>query len=111
MNEAAVDEVRKEFLRILPDFTDFEHPPQILAELELDYKHAAALKTRSMLEEYVKDERQFSTDDEAHKVLVEVIELTNFLNWRDKGYVIEQLFTDEGDWLTFGRMLLRALRA
>ena len=82
----------------------------MLAERELDHKHDAALKLRSILKAYVDDQKAFATDDEARKFLVEVIDLTNFMNWRDKAYLIEQLLIEEGGWLTFASMLLRGLR-
>ena len=110
MDQAAVNKVRNEFLKALPDFQDFEHPPQMLTERELDYKHEAAQKIRSILGDYVGGQQEFTTDDEARKALIEVIDLTNFLNWRDKAYLLEQLCNEEGDWLKFSRMLLKCLR-
>jgi len=110
MNKADLIKVRKEFLRILPDFEDFQNPPNILAERELDYKHLAAKKTRSILSEYVDGQNNFSTDGQARKVLLDVIDLTNFLNWRDKAYVEEQLLAEEGCWLEYGNLLLDCLR-
>jgi hypothetical protein len=110
MNDASIKNVRDEFLSALPDFHDFEHPPQMLAERELDYKYEAAKNIRTILGDCVAGQSEFSTDDEARDVLVKVIDLTNFLNWRDKAYLIEQLFNEEGDWLKFGRMLLKGLR-
>jgi len=110
MNDTAIQDVRARFLAILPDFNDFENPPQVLIDNELDYKRAAAKKARSILEEFVDNRAKLSTDGEARKVLFEVIELTNFLSWRDRVYLDGQLFSEDGMWIEFGNMLFDCLR-
>jgi hypothetical protein len=111
MDNESIQRVRREFLKFFPDFQDFEHAPQMLAEVEIDYKHAAAKKARSILGEYVEGRRDFATDEEAHKTLAGVIGLTTFLNWRDKAYLDEQLCTEDGDWMRLARLLIGCLRS
>ena len=110
MTDTGVQRVKDEFLKVLPNFHAFDHAPEPLSEWELDYKREAAEKTRELLGPYVDGPREFSTDNEAHRVVFDVIGLTNFFNWRDQAYLTEQLFINDGDWLRFSQLLIRCLK-
>ena len=103
MNAAAISSIKQKFLEHLPDFRDFENPPQRLRDGELAWKHNAREKTREILGEYVDGRRQLTSDAESRKTLLAVMSLTNFLNWRDKAYLDDQLFNQDGDWLKFAQ--------
>lgn len=110
MDNAAVEQLRKRFLKFVPDFTSFPDAPERLQNFEIGYKRQAAAKVRSTLDPYVRGEEQFATDDEARVVLMGLIKTTNLTNWRDNSYIEDQLLAEEGDWLRFAGLLVACLR-
>lgn len=110
MNSAAINAIRQRFLEHVPDFSDFANPPQHFRDSEVAWKHDASKKSHELLGDYVNGSRQFTSDAEARKTLLEVMKLTNFLNWRDKAYLDDQLFHEDGDWLKFAQLTLQCLR-
>lgn len=110
MDKAAVKDLQQRFRKCLPDFKSFAKAPEDFRKRENDYKHEASEKARDVLRPYVEGQKHFSTDDNAAAVLMELINETNFLNWRDKAYIEEQLLTEDGDWVQFAGLLLACLR-
>ncbi len=110
MDSSTLNEAKKLFLQKLPDFESFADPPKQLAESELDYKREVSNNARAILQPYVDGTEQVFDDDQARDVVLKVINLTNFLNWRDKSYIEDQLMVSPGAWLEFFSILLECLR-
>ncbi len=110
MEQAKLEEAKREFLRFNPDFKTFAEPGEQLRVWELDYKRDASLKAHEILGPYVEQTKSIASDEDAKNLLHQVIGLTNFLNWRQQQYLDQDLLTDEGDWSTFAEMILNCLR-
>ncbi len=110
MDTAAVARLRERFLQLLPGFESFARPPEELKRREIDYKHEAAGQARDVLQPYVAGDKHFPSDEEARDVLMGLVAQTNFLNWRDKAYIDEQLLTGDGDWVEFAGLLIECLK-
>ena len=105
-----LESARQTFREFNPKFKSFAEPGARLADYELDYKRDACKKACNLMKPFVDESKQLVTDDNARKLLREIIDLTNFLNWRDKQYLEQEFFVDEGDWLRFATLMLACIR-
>jgi len=110
MDNAKVAEAKALFLEKSEGFVSFPAPGEKLEKHELSYKRAAAKEAQQRLEQYVTGDNMLVTDEQARELAFGVFALTNFLNWRDKQYVDQELLADQGDWLAFMTRMFACLR-
>ena len=106
-----LEKARRTFLEKVPKFKTFENPGQRYLEGEDDYKREAIRKAKALLGPYVGGEAQFTTDQQAQDLASEIFDLTNFLNWRDKQYIGQQLLDEDGAWVEFMNSMVGCLAA
>jgi len=102
--------LRKLFLSKAPGFLTFEEPGEKFWEQEIEYKQKACAAARARLEPFVRGEATFTKDEDARQVATELFGHTNFLNWRDTGYVDGELLAETGAWVDFFTRVLACLR-
>lgn len=110
MDPEKLESTKEKFLRLNPDFVSFEEPGEKLQEYELGYKREASAETRKILGPFVRQEAAPAGNEEAKELCERIFEFTNFVGWRDKQYLDQELFSAEGDWLKFFDMILSCLR-
>ena len=109
MNDEGIQRVRREFLKAVPDFQDFEHPPLEFKVAEIDYRTSASQSARMLLKEHVLGNRTCQTDKEAREVVESVIKVTNYFSSRAKDFVAD-LCKSTGDWMALAGLLFACLR-
>lgn len=110
MNEANIAAAKELFREGHPDFVSFGNKEHSFYDDEIGYKREAAAAARRDLEPFVSGQRQLTGAEEARGIAFELFNLTNFLNWRDKQYLDDSLFTDESAWFDFMSRMLSCLR-
>lgn len=110
MDAEKLAQVRQRFLKFLPEFKDFQNPPQRLVEIELQSKRDAAREVRQIFVDYVGGQKTFLSGAEVRKAALRSFSLSGFLNWRDTAYLTEELFAEDGDWMKFASLLIPVLR-
>lgn len=101
---------RNLFLEAEPDFRSFSDPPLGFADREVNYKREAVKKFHENWTPYVNREVRLATDAEAKKVFFQAYEWTEFLDWRGKQFIEDEMLTKEGDFLTLLDMIFDCLR-
>ena len=69
------------FKKVCKDFASFSNPGKIYIELERAYKDEAIKKAEGLFQRYKNNEGS------ATEIYLEMIELANFYNWRDKYFI------------------------
>jgi len=105
-----VDRAREAFLRHLPGFNSFERAPERYVEGEDRYKREASAAVRKALAPYVSGGAIPSGDDEARDVLLPLLKMTNFINWRARTAAEEKLAAPRL-WAEYLGHLAQCLRA
>ncbi len=98
------------FVNTEPDFQSFAAPPEGFAQREINYKREAVKKLREHWSPYVQHEARLTTDAEAKKMFFQAYDWTEFLDWRGRQFIEEEMLTKEGDFLTLLDMIFDCLR-
>jgi hypothetical protein len=110
MDRAAVERAKELFRTRMPGFRTFSDAGENFVRREDTYKRDASREARVRLTAYVNGSSRLAGDAEARKLANEIIELTNFTNWRDRAYINEELLAGEGSWLRFMDGIVQCLR-
>lgn len=110
MDRAAVQRAKELFRSRMPGFETFSEAGEKFVRNEDTYKREASRKARALLTPYVTGGARLASDAEASRLAAEIVELTNFMNWRDQAYIKDQLLAGEGSWLRFMDGIVQCLK-
>ncbi len=89
------------FKRKCPDFVSFDQTSGTFFDNEISYKREAVASFHDIFGPYISGEQQLTSDTEAQELATRLFDLANFFGWRDRAYLNDMLFTEEGNWLQF----------
>ena len=110
LDPARIERVRNIVKQQFPDFSTFAEPGHRFREQEDDYKREAVGQARKILGPYVQGDELMEDDQEALDVASQILDLTNFLNWRDKDYIKRKLLAEPGRWQRFMNGIVACLK-
>jgi len=111
IDNSRIERIREIFKKALPNFSSFVDSGSRFKEQEDNYKREAVKKAKEILGPYVSGDSVFQDVEEAARVGLKVIKLTNFFGWHDVSYIKDALFADSDHWLTFMNRMCACMKA
>jgi len=104
-----IGRIKEIFQRNYPAFKSFKDAGERFYVDEDTYKRKAVEKAQPLLHPYVSGNQKIDDDVSAASVINEILDLTNFMNWRDKSYIRDELLNTEGRWKTYFGLLIECM--